>query len=230
MSLLEKQKTFNEWFKLSWDSYPQFFYWNTVFELQLLLNEYIRAQREGNFLLYVDILDQIMPWLFALDHVHYARWLPIHIRDLSGLEVAHPALFGEFKNDNFVVQRSNHRFSLMVLDQSHEQSIKSMKGEGEAVGLFADPAALRRWMIAGPEVSRAVTEFEDTCCNEGNITNHHEEVAHMQTSFAKDVRALVSIFEELGNPFLENSSELLVLDTKKILDASVVKSIQSESK
>ena len=36
-------------------------------------------------------------------------------------------------------------------------------------------------------------------------------------SFQKDVLSLVSAFEEMGNPFEEDSKDLLVLDTKDIM-------------
>ena len=39
------------------------------------------------------------------------------------------------------------------MDRSHEQLNKCIKGEGGAIGLTEDPAALKRWMLAGPEVS-----------------------------------------------------------------------------
>ena len=44
-----------------------------VLELELLLYMYIPSLREGNFNPYIDALNQLVPWLFALDHVHYAR-------------------------------------------------------------------------------------------------------------------------------------------------------------
>jgi len=50
----------------------------------------------------------------------------------------------------------------MALDQSHEQLNKYIKGEGGAVGFTEEPAALRRWMLAGPEVSRVIAEYEET--------------------------------------------------------------------
>ena len=50
----------------------------------------------------------------------------------------------------------------MALDQFHEQSNKCIKGDGGVVGLTEDPAALRRWMLAGPEISRVVAEFEES--------------------------------------------------------------------
>ena len=137
-----EQLSLDSWCQLMCDKHPHFFYWNTVIEIQLLINQFVRAQREGNFLLYIDVLDKFMSWFFALDHVHYSRWLLVHIRDLVCLKERHPALFDEFRKGNFVVQRSSHRFSLLPLDQSHEQSNKYVKGDGGAVGLFDDPAAL----------------------------------------------------------------------------------------
>ena len=47
----------------------------------------------------------------------------------------------------------------MAIDQAHEQSNAVVKGDGGAIGLTEDSAALRRWMIAGPEISRLVGEF-----------------------------------------------------------------------
>ena len=35
-----------------------------------------------------------------------------------------------------------------------------MKGDGGAVGLTENPAALRRWMVSGPEMARLIGEFE----------------------------------------------------------------------
>ena len=43
-----------------------------------------------------------------------------------------------------------------------------MKGSGGAIGLMDDAAALGRWMVAGPEVSRIVAEYEE--CSIQNST------------------------------------------------------------
>jgi len=56
-------------------------------------------------------------------------------------------------------------------------------------------------------------------------TNHHNQTANIQTSFVTDVRPLVTVIEELGNPFEEKSWDLLVLDTKEITDSAVVKTV-----
>ena len=98
---------------------------------------------EGNFNLYIDMLHQLAPWFFVLDHVHYARWLPVHIRDMTALNNIHCKVYKKFQNGNFVVQRSRLIFSCMALDQSHEQCSKCIKGDGGIVGLTEDPTALR---------------------------------------------------------------------------------------
>lgn len=43
---------------------------------------------------------------------------------------------------------------------------------------------------------------------------HHEEAKHEQKAFKRDVNSLAITLEEMGNPFTENSSDLLVLDSR----------------
>jgi len=52
--------------------------------------------------------------------------------------------------------------------------------EGNAVGLTEDPAALRRWMLAGPEVSRVIAEYKEAFFDEDEhiSTKHHEEAPY----------------------------------------------------
>ena len=58
-------------------------------------------------------------------------------------------------------------------------------------------------------------------------SKHHEQVPHVQMTFAKDVKSLVVTFEELGNPFFECSKELIVLDTKVVMHDKAVESMMS---
>ena len=60
-------------------------------------------------------------------------------------------------------------------------------------------SALQWWMVAGPEVSRVV----------------------------EDVLSLISVIEHLGNPFEEESTDLLVLDSKEIADHAAVETVKN---
>ena len=84
-------------------------------------------------------------------------------------------------------------------------------------------------MVAGPEVARVIVEFEDFNMNPRNQeeTRHHEETPSVQNTFARDVRSLVAVIEELGNPFEEDSQNLLVLDTNEIADPAVIETVRN---
>jgi len=80
---------FEAWYSIKAQQHPQFYYWSVVMELERLLNMYVQSLHEGNFYLYIDMLHQLAPWSFVLDHVHYACWLLVHIRDMTALNNTH---------------------------------------------------------------------------------------------------------------------------------------------
>ena len=84
-------------------------------------------------------------------------------------------------------------------------------------------------MVAGPEVARVIEEFHDQQhhCGSKVDTRHHDQTPSIQAAFAKDVQSLVSTIEDLGNPFEEESTDLLVLDTKEITDHASVEAVQN---
>ena len=148
--------------------------------------------------MYVQSLIQIVPWLFALDHINYVRWVPVHIADMVNLNQTHPEVYQEFMKGHFAVQKTNRVFSAMSIDQCHEQLNAFIKSEGGAVGLTENPQALERWLIAGPEISRLVLEYDDSfkSLKSKSLTRHHEQYLTVQKKFAKDVNSLVATIEE----------------------------------
>ena len=89
----------------------------------------------------------------------------------------------------------------MAIDQAHEQNNAYVKGDGGAVGLMDDTAALRRWSIAGPELSRLIQEFHTTV--EGNDDanvkeTHHEEYPSFQKVFKEQVLRLKKSHRRYG--------------------------------
>lgn len=98
---------------------------------------------EANFALYCEALSELIPYFFANNNINYARWLPIHLRDMMSLEQHHPQVAREFHNGNFVVHKSCREFSAIAIDQAHEQANAVIKGDGGAIGVTEDPSALR---------------------------------------------------------------------------------------
>ena len=220
-------QSFKEWKEKQKSTSPQFLYWSRVLDLQLCLLRLVRSFREGNFKLYIETIKEMLPWVFALDHQNYARWLSIHLRDMLELPKKHPKIHQEFARGSFVVHKTQKPFSCIALDHAHEQVNAVVKGEGGAVGLTESPGALLRWMVSGPELSRMVEEFESSLKTTKNDKKHHEQTPAAQSKFLKDVQNLISAFEESGNPFLDKSNELTALHTKDVMDDAVVKSVKN---
>ena len=87
---------------------------------------------------------KVVPWMFALDHHNYARWLPAHINEMSQLQQNHPSVYAEFLKGKFSVQKSNRKFSRIAADQNHEQMNAKIKRVGGAIGLTENETALQR--------------------------------------------------------------------------------------
>ena len=225
----ETIKTFHEWKEDKSTRCPQFLYWSDALDLQLHCLRLVRALREADFSLYVKAIKLILPWMFALDHPNYARCLSVHYRDMCEFPTKHPEVYTQFTNGNFVVHKTKSLFSAIALDHAHEQVNAGVKGEGGAVGLTENPAALRRWMVAGPELSRMIEEFEGSVSS-AVVHDHNEQNPGFQNAFATDVLHLVASFEELGNPFSEEVEELMTIHSKEIMDSTVVNTVRNARK
>ena len=72
-------------------------------------------------------------------------------------------------------------------------------------------------------MARLIGEFQTSAEKKQNTeTCHHEQKQHIQSAFARDVQSLTEVFEEMGNPFLEDSEDLLVLDSRNIVHVAVM--------
>ena len=146
--------SFNNWLNGKSDGNEMFSYWELIFDFQVLILQFIRAQRKRNFLLYVHALQSCMKYIFSLNHYNYARWLSVHVNDLMRPPITNRRLYEEFLAGNFVFQKSNNSFSAMALDQAHEQNNAVIKGAGGVICLLTPDmeSALRRWEITAPDV------------------------------------------------------------------------------
>ena len=95
-SITNQQIEFKDWVEEKTEKYPQFKFWSIALKFELAVLQLVESLREGNFALYIQILGQLSPWMFALDYINYARWLPDHIEDMIYLKDIHPTVHNEF--------------------------------------------------------------------------------------------------------------------------------------
>ena len=116
----------------------------------------------------------LLPFVFIFDRVNYDRWLSVHVHELSTLRDVHPDVYAEFVRGNFVVQKSNRKFSTIGLDHAHEQSNKILKQTVH--GLNCDVQNL--WTHAAPEIASILTQKGPV-----DIAPHHEDNASHDAMF-----------------------------------------------
>ena len=220
--------TFDERCTSKMSTVPQFQFWHTSLQLELLLLVFLKSLRRADFGMYVDAVWKMLPWFFALNHPNYARWLITHVRDMRALGDQAPSVAQTFNQGLFAVSKTLRRFSAIAIDQAHEQNNAMVKGDGGAVGLTENPNALHRWMLSGPEMARLVNEFEACVAPEAchNASYHHEAQKSFQVAFRQDVKSLVQVYEYFGNPFDKESADLVVLDSKVVADKEGVLRMQ----
>ena len=151
--------------------------------------------------------------------------MSIHVCDMSSLSQTHPDVAKEFQQGKFVVAKSQRKFSLIAVNHCHGQNNGVMKDEGGIIGLTQDANSLLRWAVTGPELVRVISEFEATMVGKQQSSeqrNHHEQTRSTQKLFAGQIQAVVSVMEDMGSPFEEESQDLLRLHTKDIMDEQSV--------
>ena len=114
-------------------------------EMVKILLCFIRAQREGNWHLYLATLKRMIPYFFRYDHVNYARWSVVFLAEMALLP---QDVLMEFTAGNFVVKQSTRSFNQVSPDHSTEWLNVIGKKSGGLVGITRLSAALNRWALS----------------------------------------------------------------------------------
>jgi hypothetical protein len=80
---------FEVWGHQRGEESPQFQYCSVMLEWELLLNTYVRFQTI--ILHYIlNTLTELARWYYAMNHIHYAKWIPVHLKGMTELFGRHP--------------------------------------------------------------------------------------------------------------------------------------------
>ena len=60
----------------------------------------------------------------------------------------------------------------------------------------------------------------------GTNQKHHEQNTAQRQSFADDVRLVVAVMDELGSQFLDQTKELLTIDSQNVMPKNAVNSLE----
>ena len=148
---------------------------------------------------------------------------------MTQLTHTNASVFSEFMSGKFVVNKTGRAFSAIAIDQAHEQLNAAVKGDGGIIGLTENETALRRWLIASPEIARLLDEFESSKQDTSSVAVHHEERPSVQNSFRREIKSLIAKMEEFGNPFEDDSETLSNFQSKQVVASSVAVDVNKTS-
>ena len=84
----------------------------------------IRGSREGNWLLHLAAIREMISWCFAHDKVNYASYLTYYYASMSQLPTEHPDVHAHFMEGGFSVQIcSQNPFGRIPVDQTIEETV-----------------------------------------------------------------------------------------------------------
>ena len=130
---------------------PTFQYWDTILTIEIYILVFVSSSGK-EFFFVCGGTGKIVGFFFAFDHYNYARWVSVHIRDMSSI----PSSIKQDFINNWVVLKSQHRFSSIPIDQALNAVVK---GKGGVIGLTENPVTLQRWLLCGPELARCIFEI-----------------------------------------------------------------------
>ena len=78
-------------------------------------------------------------------------------------------------------------------------------------------------MVEGPEVNPLLAAYEamSSSIDTRIDRRHHEATVGAQTALFENVKVMTTVLQDMGNPFHNESSDLLSLDTKNIANPSL---------
>ena len=144
---------------------------------------------------------------------------------MMNVRVKHPDPYRQFADGLVTIAKTQHPFPMIGFDQNHEQQKKELKMHGVTLNL-SDERVFTEWAVAGPEIARVITEFEVRMLTRKNaVFKHHVQSPSVQQRFVAHTKALVIVFQEAGNPFDEDSHEVVIIDTREVMPDNVARSI-----
>ena len=139
----------------------------------LLMQLYIRAEREGEFALHLNVCKQMMPYFFAAGHVNYARYGLCYLRSMERLS---GKVLIQFMDGQHVMRHQHGLFNGIWSDMAIESTyMKHGKGPGGVIGFTTKPKTLDIWAKSQHACTQVLKQVSDLCEKEISAKNTHKE-------------------------------------------------------
>lgn len=202
--------------------------WSDYTVMVQILLEYIRAERTACWSLHLEATSRMLPYLFAVNHFNYARWVTVYLADMHLLPETAPEVYQQFQDGKHAVRRSPTAFSSVWSDMGLEQTVnRDLKCKGGIVGFSLKPMTVARWFLTAHERA-AITGATKSMCGleEEQLQDQHREARRQSiVRDEKDVQSLVEVIQErMIDPF-QSEEALMNIASDIVVPASVAENL-----
>lgn len=187
-----------------------FAFWSSFIEMVEVLLLFLRGTREANWQLHLASIREMLPWMFAYDHVNYGRYLPAYWLEMLELPTTHPVVHQQCQEGDFAVQRSCNAFAKVACDQTIEQTAnRDSKTKGGMTGFSTSKGAVNRW-IWSHHARGSITRECEIMAGKGEQSGTRSDLLKSRMTRDKaDVEKIVDTVNNMVNPFEYEEDELI---------------------
>lgn len=199
-------------------------FWMSYLDMTEIMLGLIRASREGDWMLHLASIRQMIPWCFAYDKLNYARFLPYYYATMSRLPIDHPDVHAHFMQGSFSVQigRSNP-FGRIPVDQTIEETVnKNTQTPGGTKGFSLKPGAVAKYYLTSEYQSAYLRQLREMVGQSEAHLNHPDLQLPRIRKDEADVQSIIELMETCWlNPFSPDNEELVSLSTATVAPPDV---------
>ena len=167
----------------------------------LLMMAYIRAEREGDWLLHLATFRRMLPYYFAAGHVNYARYGLHYLRSMENLP---PHILSLFLQGQHVTRHINGIWNGLWSDQFIETTfMRYGHSAGGIIGITLKSEALKTWALSRHICCKIESDMrnmeEETDANTIQVSHKEEAKARIEAD-AKDRAGLRQKLDTCLNP------------------------------
>ena len=183
-------------------------FWVTYLDMVELLLNTIYAVRSGSWNLLLECIKEMLPYIFAYDHVNYSRYLTPMLGDMLALPDDYPEIYQAFLEGKFAAQLTQGKmFSRVETDKVIEMTLnKDTKSASGTTGFSTNVNAVRRWELNASYRSALRECFHQHVMHEPQNYQHKDLTPSRIKRDEANIQSVMSVLDDaFVNPFSEMS-------------------------
>nr|CAH7764460.1 unnamed protein product [Callosobruchus chinensis] len=164
--------------------------WAQYMKMVIIALQFIESERLGNWVMYLQAMEKMLPILHAAGHFGYAKGLQIFLQDMAKLKAT--MNYDEYTNFTekgyFTIRRSNKPFCGIWSDMTIEQTLNRFFGTDLKHGRGVTPSVVARYLLGMPSAFQVMECLEEYTGL--STVNSEQHVDGAECRIKKDTRDL----------------------------------------